>query len=150
MYHLKYPDQRTIQIQSLSKVLRNTPQILPRDDHEKLQQHLEACECVRRPSSKLLSYVLANKLMNTRPVDDVHHSDLVVGGAVVTYTVNGNEPQTGEVIHRARVGLSDSAIPVSSLLGATLIGMHVGERAPLLFEDGTIGRLTVTAVSNSN
>jgi len=56
----------------MSRVMRNSPLILPESDYEKLQQHLGYCKCAFRPSSKLLAYVLANKLMNTRPVSGVH------------------------------------------------------------------------------
>lgn len=143
------PDQPAIQTQSLARVLRNTPRALPIADHQKLQEHLEDCTCAIRPGAKLLAYVLANKLMNTRPVENVHQSDLVVGGSCVTYTVDGTEPQTGLLIHRSRTGLPGGVIPVASLLGATLIGMKVGQHAPLLFEDGSIGRLRVNDVTSS-
>ena len=149
MFDLIHTDQPAIQSQSLAKVLRNTPLTLPTADHEKLQEHLEACECAERPGAKLLAYVLANNLMNTRSVDDVHHSDLVVGGSCVTYAVDGADPQTGLLVHRSRAGLPGGVIPVASLLGATLIGMKVGQRSPLLFEDGTIGKLRVIDVTSS-
>lgn len=150
MFDFDQPDQPTIQAHALARVLRNTPLTLPTADHQKLQEHLEDCECAMRSSSRLLAYVLANKLLNTRPADDVRDNDLVVGGSTVTYAVNGGDPQTGLLVHRARAGLSGGVIPVASLLGSTLIGMRVGQRAPLLFEDGAIGRISVIAVSNSN
>ena len=89
MFDFNEPDQQSIQSQSLVRVLRNIPVTLPMFDYQKLQEHLEDCECALRPSSKLLAYVLANKLMTTRPVDDVHHSDQAVGGSCITYTVDG-------------------------------------------------------------
>jgi hypothetical protein len=149
MFEHNHPDQPTSQTQYLASVLRNTPITLPTADHRKLQEHLEACECAILPSSKMLAYVLANKLMNTRPVDDVYNGDLVIGGSCVTYAVDGDDCQTGLLVHSARAGLRIDVIPVASLLGSTLIGMQVGQCAPLLFEDGTIGRLCVIAVSNS-
>ncbi|MCX7561199.1 hypothetical protein OS190_16640 [Sulfitobacter sp. F26204] len=149
MFDFNQSDQPSIPTRSLSRVLRNTPLTLPAADHQKLQEHLEDCECAMRPSSRLLAYVLANKLMNTRPVDDVHQSDLVVGGSCVTYRIDAAEPQTGLLVHRARSGLTSGVIPVASLLGATLIGMRAGQRAPLLFEDGSIGRLCVIDVASS-
>ncbi|MDF1855755.1 hypothetical protein [Pseudooceanicola sp.] len=149
MFNFNHPDQQTFQTLSLVRALRKTPVTLPSSDYQKLQEHLENCEGARRPSSKLLAHVLANKLMNTRPVDDVRHSDVVIGGSCVTYVVDGEAPQTGLLVHRARSGLSGGVIPVASLLGATLIGMRTGQRAPLLFEDGTIGRLCVIETSNA-
>lgn len=149
MFDLTQLDQPDIKTQSFARVLRNTPLTLPTADHGKLQEHLEACECALRPSSKLLAYVLANKLLNTRSVDDVHRSDLVVGGTRVTYAVDGTEPRTGLLVHRAKAGQPGDVIPVASLLGATLIGMSVGQRAPLLFEDGSIGKLHVIDVTTA-
>lgn len=149
MFDLNHTDQPMIQTQSLARALRNTPFNLPAADHQELQEHLEACDCTMRPNLKLLAYVLANKLMNTRPVNNVHCSDLVVGGSRVTYAIDGADPQTGLLVHRARAGLTEGVISVASLLGATLIGMRAGQRSPLLFEDGSIGRLRVVEVASS-
>ena len=148
MCDVNLPDQPANQFRSLAKVLQNTPLTLPAADYQELHSHLEECECAVRPGSKLLAYVLANKLMNTRPEDAVHHSDLVVGGSCVNYVVDGGVPRTGLLVHRAKAGLPGGVIPVASLLGATLIGMKIGQRAPLLFEDGSIGRLLVKDVKN--
>jgi hypothetical protein len=149
MFDIQPADYSATQSKSLARALRNTPLVLPTQDYEMLQKHLEACDCALRPSAKLLAYVLANKLMNTRSMDDMAFSDLVIGGSLVTYAVDGTEPQTGLLIHRARAGLPGGVIPVASLLGATLIGMKVGQRAPLLFEDGSIGRLHVIDVTTA-
>ncbi len=149
MFDFNHSDQPTIQVRSLARVLQNVPLTLPEDDHQKLQEHLENCDCAMRPNSKLLAYVLANKLMNTRPVSDVHQSDLVVGGACVTYAVDDKEPQTGLLVHRVTAGVDGAEIPVASLLGATLIGMRVGQRAPMLFEYGTIGKVCVISVASA-
>ena len=144
MFDVNQHDPSNSQAQSLLRVLRNAPVTLPTADYQKLQEHLELGECALRPSSRLLAYVLANKLMNTRPSDDVYYTDLIVGGSCVTYTVDGKEPQSGLLAHQP-----GGIIPVASLLGATLIGMRIGQRAPLLFEDGSIGRLFVKDVTSS-
>lgn len=149
MFDVNQHDPSTFQTQSLLRVLRNTQVTMPTADYQKLQEHLEHCECSIRPTSRLLAYVLANKLMNTRPSDDVYYTDLVVGGSCVTYIIDGKEPQSGLLAHRSGAGLPGRIIPVASLLGATLIGMRVGQRAPLLFEDGSIGRLFVKDVTSS-
>ncbi|AHC99559.1 hypothetical protein METH_01505 [Leisingera methylohalidivorans DSM 14336] len=97
----------------------------------------------------MLSYVLANKLMNARLIAEVHCSDLAVGGSHVTYAVDGEAPQTGLLLHRAGPEPIRGVIPVASLLGATLIGMRVGQRAPLLCENGSISKLIVSGVELS-
>ncbi len=129
---------------------RTRPRIwsaIPRADHQQLQGHLEQCEQMRQPSWTLLAYVLHHKIMTTEPVSNLHARDLVTGGCRVTYSVNGGPEQTGLLVHRARSGLGSGVIPVSSLLGATLIGMRVGQRAPLLCEDGAIMSLSVLDVT---
>ena len=149
MFDVSQRNPSIFQSQSLLRVLRNTPVTMPTTDYQKLQEHLELCECAMRPSSRLLAYVLANKLMNTRPSDDMYYTDSILGGSCVTYTVDGKEPQSGLLAHHSRAGLPGGIIPVASLLGATLIGMRIGQRAPLLFEDGSIGRLFVKDVTTS-
>lgn len=149
MFDVNQHDPSKSRAQSLLRVLRNAPVTLPTADYQKLQEHLELCECAMRPSSRLLAYVLANKLMNTRPSDDVYYTDSIVGGSCVTYIIDGKEPQSGLLAHRSGAGLPGGIIPVASLLGATLIGMRLGQRAPLLFEDGSIGRLFVKDVKSS-
>lgn len=124
--------------------------LLPEVDHQRLQQHLQLCEREGHPAWKLLAYVLRDKIMTTEPVVNLHAPNLVTGGCRVTYSVNGGEGQTGLLIHRARSGSRSGVIPVSSLLGATLIGMRAGQRAPLLCEDGTIESLAVLDVAPSN
>lgn len=123
---------------------------LPAADHLQLQRHLEDCESVDLPETNLLAYVLRDKIMMTEPVSNLHARDLVTGGSCVTWSVNRGPKQTGLLVHRARSGSGISVIPVASLLGATLIGMRVGQRAPLLFEDGTIMSVSVLDVTPPN
>ncbi|MEO9777980.1 MAG: hypothetical protein ABJH07_25135 [Sedimentitalea sp.] len=124
--------------------------LLPEADHQRLQQHLQLCEHEGHPAWKLLAYVLRDKIMATEPAVNLHACDLVTGGCRVTYSVNGGESETGLLIHRARSGSGSGVVPVCSLLGATLIGMRAGQRAPLLCEDGTIESLAVLGVTPSN
>jgi transcription elongation GreA/GreB family factor len=92
----------------------------------------------------LLTYVLQNKLMNTEPTREQVGSEIVVGGSHVSYSVSGGAVQTVLLVHRALPGNRNQDVAsVSSLLGATLIGMRVGQRAPLLCEDGSVRSLVV-------
>lgn len=123
--------------------LRQRP-VLPEADHQHLLQHLEVCEKNRGPSWTLLAYVLQNKLVNCEPVGTSVDRDIVTGGSFVTYSVGGGAATSGLLVHRARPGLLQSGVvPVASLLGATLIGMRTGHRAPLLCEDGSVKSLLV-------
>ena len=137
---------RTGNKRSLAEVmprLRCRP-VLPEADHQQLLLHLEVCEKNRGPSWTLLAYVLQNKLVNCEPVGTSVDRDIVTGGSFVTYSVGGGAATSGLLVHRARPGLLQSGVvPVASLLGATLIGMRTGQRAPLLCEDGSVKSLLV-------
>lgn len=128
------------------KVLGPESSALPEADHQQLRHHLDQCETSRKPGWTLLSNVLRHKAMKTEPVRDLQDSDLATGGSHVTFSVDGGHAQSGLLSHQARSGLASGVIPVSSLLGATLIGMRVGQRAPLLFDDGSIGTVQVLGV----
>ncbi len=128
------------------KTRPRTWSILPDADHRQLRRHLDLCEDGRHPASALLAYVLRYKIMATEPVWNVYASDLVTGRCRVIFSVDRGPIQTGLLAHRARSGLASGVIPVCSLLGATLIGMRVGQHAPLLREDGTIGTISVLGV----
>jgi len=118
--------------------------VLPEDDHRLLRCHLEICERSRAPSWTLLAYALQSKIFNTKAVLGPVGRDIVVGGSLVTYSVGGGEHETGLLVHRVQPGVpSGGNILVPSLLGATLIGMRTGQRAPLLCEDGTVNALFI-------
>ncbi|ASP22518.1 hypothetical protein ANTHELSMS3_03902 [Antarctobacter heliothermus] len=120
---------------------------LPAADYLQLQRHLEECEKSKHPAWTLLAYVLRDKIMMTEPVSNFYASDQVIGGSCMTYSVDRGPEQTGLLAHRARSASGINVIPVASLLGATLIGMTVGQRAPLLFDNGSIKSVRVLAVS---
>lgn len=124
--------------------------VLPEADYLSLQRHLEQCEHMRQHDWTLLAYVLRHKIMTTEPVADLFVPGLVTGGCQVTYSVNGGASQTGLISHRARSGSGSGVISVASLLGATLIGMRLGQRAPLLCADGAVMSLSVLDVAPPN
>ena len=124
-----------------------TGSILPEADYRHLRHHLNQCENTGKPASPFLSQVILRKLATREPSPDADTRDLVTGGCHVVYSVDRKPAATGLLVHRARSGGASGVIPVSSLLGATLIGMRVGQRAPLLREDGTIGAVSVLGVT---
>lgn len=118
--------------------------VLPLSDYNHLLELLEICERDRVPSWALLAYVLHDKIMNTEPCRGLVERDIVVGGSLVTYAAGGGAVASGLLVQRARPGARQlGIIPVASLLGATLIGMRIGQRAPLLCEDGSVKSLVV-------
>lgn len=123
-------------------MLRTFP--LRDDDCQHLQRHLRQPDLAQRP---FLGHVLRHKITASRPMQGEVPKDVVTGASCVSYALDGGPAQMGFLSHRARNGAHRDVIPVCSLLGATLIGMRVGERAPLLHEDGAIGSLTVLSVT---
>lgn len=124
--------------------------VLTENECKRLKPHLENCRKRADGTSTLLSYVISTKLMNTEPVAGMHLADRVTGGCLVTFSINSAKPRSGVLVHEALPDSITSEIPVTSLLGATLIGMRAGQRAPLLKDDGTIQRLLVIAVAHPN
>ncbi len=115
-------------------------------DRRQLEGHLRNCEAVRPP---FLSRVLERKIRASASSGGEPDDDVVRGGSQVTYSIAGGPQQCGLLVHRARLEAAGGIIPVASLLGATLIGMRVGQRAPLLCEDGAIVSLMVLGVVRS-
>ncbi len=136
--------QPKYEIHCVFQALGNMPLTLPQADHRKLQEHLADCR-----GATLLAYVLANKLMNTRSISEVNCTDLAIGGAYITYAIDGAAPETGLLVHNAHAEAMGGVIPVESLLGATLIGMRTGQNTPLLRANGSIGNLSITAVTHA-
>lgn len=117
---------------------------LPDEDHRQLKRYLQQPDIADRP---LLGHVLRHKISATAQGGHDMSEEVVTGFTCVTYSVDGGPAQTGLLRHRARSGSDSGVIPVCSDLGATLIGMRVGQRAPLLREDGTIASLRVLAIA---
>ncbi|WP_156317638.1 hypothetical protein [Cypionkella psychrotolerans] len=139
---------RTEVFPALKSVLRRRSRsVLPDTDHEQLQRHLEACEREKAPFWTLLAYVLHNKIANIETITTPVEQDIVTSGCRVSYSVNGGSVQSGLLVHKEKHGDQlQRVIAVPSLLGATLIGMRIGQRAPLLCEGGAILSIVVVDV----
>ncbi len=141
--HTAEPASRTIR-KSPTRVARH----LPAADRQHLERHLKRCADDGTPAAPLLRHVLDHKVQSTTPLEGQCPRDLVCSGRLVTWSVDGGPARTGLLSHRARTGSHSGVIAVASLLGATLMGMRVGQQAPLLREDGAILSLTVLKVSD--
>ena len=126
---------------------RRLQSVLPETDYRQLLHHLDLCEQKRGPGWKFLAYVLHNKIVNTKSVAILPDCNIVTSDCKVTYQVNRGTPETGLLTHRTRLDSRMPIIPISSLLGATLIGMRIGQRAPLINEEGSIHSLLVIDVA---
>lgn len=119
--------------------------ILSDTDRRRLERHLQDCEIPREP---LLSHVLRHKLEGPKMCGLETPRDAVAGGSVLEYRIDDEPARSGLLCHASRIGDRHGVIPVFSLLGATLIGMRVGQRAPLLREDGSISAVRVLDVTH--
>ena len=116
---------------------------LSEQDRQQLLWHLG--HCGDRQQS-FLAHMLRHKIAASRTNDLPVPEDVVTGRSRVIYSVDHGPAHLAILSHRARVSVGSGVIPVNSLLGATLIGMRVGQRGPLLREDGTIGSVSVQGV----
>ncbi|WP_417586145.1 hypothetical protein [Pararhodobacter oceanensis] len=111
--------------------------------------HLERYDAECDPRLEpYLSRVLRNTL-NAPTVEDADlPSDAVSGGATVRYTIDDGPEQVGLLCHQSRTLGTNGVIAAFSLLGVTLIGMRVGQRAPLVHRCGKITAVTVLGVTH--
>lgn len=120
--------------------------LVPEDDYRRLISYQRECDGSGEPISILLSYVIRHKLMTLKPVKNLYSADMVTGGCQLEYAIDRGPVQTGLLAHRARCGQAACVIPAYSILGVTLIGMWVGQRAPLLCESGSVRSVSVVRV----
>ncbi|MEN9062130.1 hypothetical protein [Ponticoccus litoralis] len=94
--------------------------------------------------SQLLLELLNRKLQAADVIEGAAPPDLAAFGRHISCVVDETEAESGVLSFGlvARAG----EIPVHSLLGATLIGLSVGQRTRLMSEDGTSRSLVVTRV----
>jgi len=96
------------------------------------------------PNPALIEGFLHHKLRMARPAPEPTPANLVVAGRLVSFMTNGGKARSGMLT----LVPSDDAgcIPVTSFLGATMLGMQALQKAPLLREDGWIDTLVVLDV----
>ncbi|MEQ9449187.1 MAG: hypothetical protein RLN70_09825 [Rhodospirillaceae bacterium] len=94
--------------------------------------------------SQLILDILNWKLQAAVALGRVAPSDVATFGRYISCVVDETDTQSGVLGFGlvARAG----EIPIHSLLGATLVGLSVGQRTRLLSEDGTARSLVITQV----
>lgn len=97
------------------------------------------------PLSPVLHGFLRHKLQSSSGAPEPTPRDLVVAGRHVTFSINDGEPCFATLSMRP-LPFPDH-IPVASFLGATLIGMRVLQKAPLLRKNGRIDTVFVMDVA---
>lgn len=119
---------------------------VPEADYHRLKAYQEQCDESQDRAEIMLSYIIRHKLMTLKPVKNLYAAHMVTSGRQFQYVIDQGPVQDGLLVHRARWGQGTGVIPAYSILGVTLIGMLVGQRAPLLCENGSIRSVTVSRV----
>jgi hypothetical protein len=105
-----------------------------------------SADCELEIDPVLCSLVRA-KLAAARIVlsDDVE-PDRARGGSRVFYSVDGGPTMSHLLTHWRHDMPAESILPVTGILGVTLLGMKAGQRLPLVRSDGSWGSVLLQAV----
>jgi regulator of nucleoside diphosphate kinase len=74
--------------------------------------------------------------------------DRVRGGSRVVYTLDAEAPTSQLLAHWRSGPAAGSILPITSILGISLLGMRARQRVPLVKSDGSIGGVWLEAVSS--
>lgn len=120
--------------------------LLTLEDRCRLRGHME--QCLRSGGDGVLvAGILRRKIARSDPVRGEVPDDLATGGCRVRFMITGGGASSGVLTHEVAADAPKDAIPVCSLVGATLIGMRVLQRALVLRDDGRIDTLALLDVS---
>ncbi|MEQ8933169.1 MAG: hypothetical protein RIE24_03285 [Silicimonas sp.] len=120
---------------------RQTTFVLTRNDRLGIERVLREGELSHIAYPIILTGFLRHKLRTAGAAPDPVPDSLVTAGCLVTYMVSDSDIETEFLTFDPMPSVG--SIPVSSLLGATMIGMRRGQKAPLLREDGGIVSLVI-------
>lgn len=110
---------------------------------------LRACDESAPAADQLVGTILRRKLTHADTIDATETEGVATANSRVSYMVTGGGATTGVLRHSQTPGADDPhAIPISSLLGATLIGMKVRQRASLPRADGSVLTLALLKVED--
>ena len=111
---------------------------LPKRDRRIVAECIQRADAIGTGVHVMLVRLLSKKLLYAPPqmVDGVFGS-IATEGARVTFSIDDLSPLTGRLFHGETHAPGQGGIPVASLLGATLIGMNAGIKAPFLQADGS-------------
>tara|TARA_R100000935_G_C2839237_1_gene170084 strand:- start:3402 stop:3851 length:450 start_codon:yes stop_codon:yes gene_type:complete len=99
------------------------------------------------PNPTLIEGFLRHKLRLARPASEPAPADLVTAGRQVTFMTSGKNARSGKLT--LVPGCGKTCLPVTSFLGATLLGMRKMQKMPLLREDGWVDTLVVLDVAGA-
>jgi hypothetical protein len=117
------------------------------EDARRLREHLARCERIGSGVYPLLGAFIRAKLADA-VIGDPHQvgPDIATGYSLVIYAVDGMASRSQVLSHWPSPIRGGFGLSTCSLLGATLLGMKVGERSPLLRADGTTGTVELLGI----
>lgn len=116
-------------------------------DYWQLNEHRRRFESIGTAPFMRLARLIRAKLADADVVDEREIGpDLVTGASRVSFAIDAARPQTRQLYQWAYPEHDRSRLAVGTFLGATLIGMRVGQRMDLLDSEDVLGRVQVLAV----
>ncbi|MCC5986068.1 MAG: hypothetical protein JJT95_00195 [Pararhodobacter sp.] len=127
--------------------LRPFRAVLAYHDYWDLQEHRRRCEDLGGALFMRLARLIRAKSADALVInDDEIPPDTVTGTARVAFAIDRHRPETRTLYHWGFPDRARCRLPVCTFLGVTLIGMSVGQRAPLLDAKGVVGEVQILAV----
>lgn len=117
-------------------------------DYSLLESRLIELRGRNEGTAPLLVQLIRTKLADAEIVlsDDVA-PDVATTNSRVVFAVDGGAAETAVLVHWEHGVARDFTLPITTLLGATLLGMRAGERSPLLQSDGSIREVTLEEIA---
>lgn len=95
-----------------------------------------------------IARLIRTKLAHARVVfsGDVDE-DVATGNSRVVFAVNGEQEDSRVLVHWEHPLMVGFGLPITSILGITLLGMRSGQCAPFLHADGALGHVVLKHVA---
>lgn len=131
----------------LPEALRPMKCQLTSKDYMLLERHLTRPSPARTISPLALA-LIRTKLAESQLVmpDDVA-PEVATGNSRIVFSLDGRPDETRVLIHSEGHATTGLSLSVTTLLGATLLGLHSGQQVPLLRADGSLGQVLLREVA---
>ena len=118
------------------------------EDARRLREHLDRCDEIANGVYPLLGAFIRAKLADAVIGDPQQVGpDTATGYSLVVYSVDGLASRSQVLSHWPAPIRGGFGLSTCSLLGATLLGMKVGQRSLLLRADGTTGTVELLGIA---
>mgnify|MGYP001159250255 CR=1 FL=1 len=121
--------------------------MLPDADHRNLPLHPETCETEDDQTPPVLAHVLLHKLTSSGPPRRTVPDDVVARGMPCQLFDRWHPVADWLSVAQGQEGVGQRSDAGFLASRCDLIGTRVGERAPLLCDDGTISAVAVLKVT---